>query len=353
MSDRKPSDDDRPDTPEPSDSGEALIAAAERKRRKPKAAAEAPAKSNAESDAEAPPPSTRRRRKAAPRDASVATEPGDETASPASALEATPPRSSGPRAWTAVCVCAALALLVLSAAAAANLPRPLPVDRVQVSWLEGPRAPQREVDGWLASFPGREQLAEANGWVMGKLSEHLLAQPGVGEVRAVRLMHDRTYVDGRPRLVRILDIEMGMRRPYMPGVLASGGRVWIDREGVVLPGSLPGPDRRRPLLRQIEAGGNNLRAAVEAWQLVEPQLEPHLVSSIDCAAPIDDRGSRGIVLNAAAGSRLIWGRPDENTLGRDAESKAKDLVHTLRCQGDLSRIACVNVRFAKPFYTLR
>jgi hypothetical protein len=343
MSDRQPSDDARPDTPEPSDSGEALIAAAERKRRKAKPAAVA----------DPPAPSTRRRRKAAPRDASVATEPGDEPATPHAALEANPPRGSGPRAWTAACVCAALALLVLSAAAAANLPKPMAVDRVQVTWLEGPKAPQREIDGWLASFPCREQLAEANGWVMGKLSEHLLAQPGVGEVRAVRLMHDHTYVDGRPRLVRVLDIEMGMRRPYMPGVLASGGRVWIDREGVVLPGSLPGPDRRRPLLRQIETGGNNLRAAVEAWQLVEPQLEPQMIASIDCAGTIDERGARGIVLNAAAGSRLIWGRPDETTLGRDAESKARDLVYTIRCQGDLSRIACVNVRFAKPFYTLR
>lgn len=348
MSDRQQSDDLRPDTPEPSDSGEALIAAAERKRRKPKAAEEAPAA------AEAPTTPTRRRRKAPPRDASVATEPGDEPASPAAAeAPAAPTPMRGPRAWTAVCICAALALLVLSAAAAANLPRPLPVDRVRVTWLEGPKAPQREVDGWLSTFPGREQLAEANGWVMGKLSEHLLAQPGVGEVRAVRLLHDRTYVDGRPRMIRVLDIEMGMRRPYMPGVLVSGGRVWVDREGVVLPGSLPGPDRRRPLLRQIEASSANLRAAVEAWQLIESQLDPNLIANIECAAPIDDRGARGIVLNAVAGSRLIWGRPDENTLGRDAESKAKDLVHTIRCQGDLSRIACVNVRFAKPFYTLR
>ncbi|MBN8527379.1 MAG: hypothetical protein J0M02_18765, partial [Planctomycetes bacterium] len=276
---------------------------------------------------------------------------GDEAA-PTPAAANTPPRS-GPSAWAAACICAALALLVLSAAAVANLPKPLPVDRVQVTWLEGPRAPQREVDGWLAAFPGREQLAEANGWVMGKLAEHLLAQPGVGEVRAVRLLHDKAWTDGKPRLVRVLDIEMGMRRPYMPGVLASGGRVWVDREGVVLPGSLPGPDRRRPLLRQLEAGGANLRAAVEAWQLIEPQLDPQMIATIDCAAPIDDRGARGIVLNAVAGSRLIWGRPDETMLGRDAESKAKDLVHTIRCQGDLSRIASVNVRFAKPYYTLR
>jgi len=343
MSDRQPFEDRRNATPDPDDSGEALIAAAERKKRKPVDAAPV-----------APVASTRRRRKpAAPRDATAGTEPGEVPAAPVAALEQRPATGGAPKAWTAVCVCAALALLVLSAAAAANLPKPLPVDRVLVNWLEGPRAPQREVDGWLDTFPSREQLSSANSWVMGKLSEHLLAQPGVGEVRSVRLKHDETVLNGRPRLVRVLEVEMGMRRPYMPGSLASGVRVWVDREGVVLPGTLAGPDRRRPLLRQLEYGGANLRAAVEAWQLIEPQLDPNLVATIDCAAPIDDRGSRGIVLNAAAGSRLVWGRPDESSLGRDPESKAKDLVHTIRCQGDLSRIAVVNVRFSKPFYTLR
>jgi hypothetical protein len=339
MIDRPYSEDARPTTPEPSDSGEALIAAAERKRRKPKADDEAA-------------PSTRRRHKvvAVPRDATAGTEPGDDLPPPADTAAA---RTPSPRAWNTVCVCAALALAVLSAAAAVNLPKPLPVDRVEVSWLEGPQAPQREIDGWLASFPGREQLAETNGWVMGKLADHLLAQPGVGEVRAVRLKHEAMTSGGRTRLIRVLEVELGMRRPYLPGVLASGTRVWIDREGVVLPGTLPGPDRRRPLMRQLEQGGGNLRAAVEAWRLIEPQIEPSLVATIDCAAPIDERGARGIVMNASAGSRLVWGRPDEAALGRDPESKARDLVHTIRCQGDLSRIASVNVRFSKPFYTLR
>jgi len=338
--DRQPDDNLRPITPDPSDSGEALIAAAERKRRRSKPEPEAPG-------AEAP--RTRRRRKAPamPREATAGTEPGD-VAAPTPEAQA-----RAPRAWMAVCVCAILAVLVISAAAAANLPKALPVDRVEVRWLEGPQAPQREIDGWLASFPGREQLAETNTWVMGKLAEHLLAQPGVSEVRTVRLKHERIYVSGRPRLSRVLEVELGMRRPYMPGVLATGTRVWIDREGVVLPGSLQGPDHRRPLLRQLEAGGPNLRAAVEAWQLIEPMVEPGLVASIDCAAPIDERGARGIVLNATAGSRLVWGRPEEAALGRDPESKARDLVHTIRCQGDLSRIASVNVRFAKPFYTMR
>jgi hypothetical protein len=330
--------------------GEALVEAAENRRRRARKAAGKP---EAEPAAE-PSPSTRRRRRAAPapRDASVATEPGDEP--PASAPPAaSTPRPRGPGAWTAVLVCVALSVLVLSAAAASSLPKPLPVDQVQVQWLDGPRATPREVNGWLATFPERDQLAEANAWVMGRLSEHLLSRPGVGEVQSVRLRHDSRTIDGRTRAVRLLEVRMGMRRPFMPGVLASGARVWVDREGVVLPGSLPAPDRRRPFLRQIEAGSAQLRHAVEAWSVLEPQLEPGLVSTIECAAPLDERGAFGVVMTTVNGCRLVWGRPEDAMLGRDATARAADLVHTIRCQGDLSRIGSINVRFAKPFYTPR
>jgi hypothetical protein len=242
---------------------------------------------------------------------------------------------------------------VLSAASVTSLPAPKPVDHVQVEWLDGPRAAQREVDGWLASFPYREQLAEANTWVMGKLSEHLLAQPGVGEVRRVELRHAPIVDKGVAHLGRILVVELGMRRPYMPAALANGARVWVDRDGVVLPGTLRGPDKRRPLLVGIEQGSVNLRNAVEMWQRLEPNLDPYLVSSISCNEPLDAYGTRGIVLNARGGSKLVWGRSDENRYGRDAEAKARDLIHTIRCQGDLARVATINVRFAKPFYTLK
>lgn len=340
--------------PDSAAEAEALVEAAERKRRKPRRAAEAPAAAKdsepaSEAAEEADPPSTKRKRRraaAAPRDATGATAADDD-----SALPATPaPRQRGPSAWAAACICAALAVLVLSAAALASLPRALPVDRVVVDWLDGPHATQREVDGWLATFPEREQLVEANGWVMSRLSEHLLAQPGVGEVRRLELRHEPA-ADGR--LGRTLHVEMGMRRPYMPGVLASGQRVWLDAEGVILPGTLPGPERRRPLVRDLEAGAGLVRAAVDAWRRLEPAIDPNLVTSIDCNDLIDERGERGIVLQTRANARLVWGRPDEERTGRDAEAKTRDLVHTLRCQGDLGRVAVVNVRFAQPFYTLK
>lgn len=341
--------------------GEALVEAAERKRRRPRkaqpdAGAEAKAEDGPSEDGEAlePAPSTRRRRRKpaaqAPRDATGDTEPGADGPAPASSAAA--PR--GPRAWTAACVCAALAVAVLSAAAAANLPRALPVeDRMGVTWLEGPQATQREVDGWLASFPYRDQLAEANGWVLAKLADHLRTQPGVGEVRRIELVHEPVSANGRSRLGRTLRVEMGMRRPYMPGVLASGQRVWIDSDGVVLPGSLPGPEKRRPLVRGLEDSPGSLRASVDAWKRIEPYIDPGLVVGVHCCDLLNDAGDRGIVMTTRTGTRLIWGRPDEDRLGRDTDAKARDLIHTIRCQGDLARVAAVNVRFARPFYTPR
>ena len=62
---------------------------------------------------------------------------------------------------------------------------------------------------------------------------------------------------------------------------------------------------------------------------------------------------RGIVLATRQGARLVWGRPGEERFGVQPDEKVRDLVHTLKCQGDLSRIDSVNVRFHEPFYSLR
>ena len=40
-------------------------------------------------------------------------------------------------------------------------------------------------------------------------------------------------------------------------------------------------------------------------------------------------------------------------VGVDRARKIRDLVHTIRCQGDLTRVAAINVRFKKPYFTLR
>jgi hypothetical protein len=324
---------DTPDPDEPFDPAASLIAAAERKKEEA-AARDEPAPAS-------PAPATTKRKRKARNDAADAT--------PAPAPETVAPR--GPGAWTAACVCAALCLLVVTVAAAVQRPEPAPVDDVQVVWLDGPQVSKREVQAWIATFPMLPQLAEANAFLLDKLRDHLAAQPAVAAVPRIELVHNPSG-DGK-RLGRCIRIVMGLRQPWMPALMATGQRVWVDAEGFVLPGHLKGPTQRRPLLRGIEQGGAHLRAGVEAWQHLEGLLEPGLVTDIHLWDVLDPAGTRGIVLLTRGGSRLVWGRPDEERFGRDTAAKARDLVHTIRCQGDLSRVATINVRFAKPFFTLR
>jgi hypothetical protein len=59
------------------------------------------------------------------------------------------------------------------------------------------------------------------------------------------------------------------------------------------------------------------------------------------------------VLYTRQGAKFIWGAPGEERFGVQSEDKVRDLVHTIKCQGDLSRIERINVRFKEPFYLLR
>jgi hypothetical protein len=143
--------------------------------------------------------------------------------------------------------------------------------------------------------------------------------------------------------------------------------VWIDRDGNVLPGILPKPEVVRPLVRSIENGGKaGLRAAVQAWDLLENQgLERGLVTDLVLddlvdAAPAGSTtpaattpANRGLVLYTRHGTRILWGRPGEEKYGVTLEDRARNTVHTLTVQGDLSRIAAIQVRFPEPTYTLR
>ncbi|MBA3707376.1 MAG: hypothetical protein H0W83_00990, partial [Planctomycetes bacterium] len=153
---------------------------------------------------------------------------------------------------------------------------------------------------------------------------------------------------------RIMELVLALRQPVMPAVLATGERAWVDRDGRVLPGVLPAPAVKRPNLRGIEATSpTRVQAALAIWQTLESQLERGLVTDIVLNDTLDDRGSRGIVLYTRQGSRLVWGDPAEERYGVRADDKARELVHTIRCQGDLGRIAMINVRFNQPFFVLR
>lgn len=361
------------DIPDVSDSPQELIDAANRKR------------------AEAEPPSTRRRKRA-PKPARPVTN-GDELTPGGSALDGVPAgpggwfSRTGIQPWTAAAIVVAAAMMLLSLIAVGDLPKPLPVANVTISWLPGPRVPDTEVLSWLRRCPQYDKLNEPNEWVLQKLADHLRALPAVAEVRQVRLYHEPGKVQairrvpGKPPVLvqlngirRTVEIQLGLRRPFLPAVLRDGSRAWIDADGVVLPGVLPSPGVQRPLVRGLEAGGRDaIQSAVDLWTRLEPQLEKGLVSDIvlndaldplpappavapgqpPLAAQIPAGASRGVVLYTRQGTRLIWGHPGEERFGVAADDKVRDLVHTLKCQGDLSRIERINVRFKEPFYLLR
>lgn len=253
-------------------------------------------------------------------------------------------------AWGIAAVAAAILVLGLTYSADGVTPPAAPIGGVRVVYIDGPRIPERDLLALMRGFPGaRRLLAQADAETLAELGDWLREQPVVREVAQVRLVHQR---DGKARTV---EIALALREAQMPAVLATGARAWIDAEGRILPPILPAPaGNPRPVLRGIEAGGaERVREAIWLWSRLEKQLEPGLVTDIRLDDPLDLKDQRGIVLSTRQGSRLLWGHPDDTKFGIDPERKVRDLVHTIRCQGDLSRIATINVRFRDPVFTLR
>jgi hypothetical protein len=254
-------------------------------------------------------------------------------------------------AWGVAACAAGLAVCALTLDGVDALPGPLKVSEVHIGFTGGPQLPPAEILRWVDGFSLHDQLAQPNAWVLEQLADYLRALPAVAEVSQVRLVHLPAAKDS---VVRELDIEMRLRQPVMPTVLASGERRWLDADGRQLPGILPGPERRRPTVRGVEgASAESIQLAIQAWQRLEPLVESGLITDIVLGDLLDSRGAKGMVLYTRYGSRLVWGAPGEERYGVDVDTKARELVHTLRCQGDLSRVATINVRFGQPFYTLR
>jgi hypothetical protein len=261
-------------------------------------------------------------------------------------------RRLGP--WAIAALSLGLTVVVLSAYALTIAPDPLPVRKLRIDYLPGPRLAERDVRTWLARFPHRDQLVTGESWVLDRLATYLGSLPAVATVKRVEAVHEPAPGDGGT-LVRTLVIELGLRQPVMPALLATGERVWLDQEGRALPGTMPAPAVRRPLMRDLERGGLVVvREALSLWRDLESRLEPGLVTEIRCDDALDPAGSqRGIVLYTRQGTRLVWGHPSESRYGVQPGDKASDLVRTIRCQGDLRRIAVINVRFGRPFFLLR
>ncbi len=261
-------------------------------------------------------------------------------------------RHLGP--WAVAAMALVVTVIALSVHAFNAAPEPLPVRKLRIDWQPGPRVADREVMAWLSRFPQRDKLVTGDAWILDRLAAHLASLPAVATVRRVEAIHE-PGPDGGPALVRTLVLDLGLRTPVMPALLATGERVWLDQDGRVLPGTMPAPSVRRPLLRDLEKGGLTVvREVLALWRDLEPRLEPGLVTDIRCDDALDASGTqRGIVLYTRQGTRLVWGHPHESRYGVHAADKANDLVRTIRCQGDLRRIAVINVRFGRPFFLLR
>ena len=371
----------------------------------PQALIDVALRKRAEAEGDRLPPSTTRRRKRAAKPLRESTH-ADAPTPGGSALDGVPSgpaggwfASTGVQPWSAGAIVAVAAFIVLSMMSWGDLPKPLPVANVTISWLPGPRVPDAEVLAWLRRCPQYEKLSAPNEWVLQKLADHLRALPAVAEVRQVRLFHEPGKVSairrvtGKPPVLvqlngirRTVEVQLGLRQPYLPAILKDGSRAWIDAAGVVLPGVLPNPGVQRPLVRGLEGGGRPAIAeAVELWRQLEPQIEKGLITDIvlnDALDPLSPAPAvaggqalaggqavaggqpappvqipagtpRGLVLYTRQGAKFIWGAPGEERFGVQSEDKVRDLVHTIKCQGDLSRIERINVRFKEPFYLLR
>ncbi|GDY14217.1 hypothetical protein LBMAG53_30950 [Planctomycetota bacterium] len=335
--------------------------------------------SNAQSDqpgdspggAPGEPPSRRRRRRAA--------KPPEEPAAE-SAAELLPSQRDGevgplwemPWNWLAGAVTAAA--FTIAVVAIARLPDPPPVVTATVEWLPGPCLAEREWKAWLRSFPAREQIPQANDWLLERLAAHLAEQPAVAEVARVALVPSAAGA-------RELRLSLRLRQPLLPVATADGRRAWIAADGVVLPQALPPPPGRPPVLvGHDSASAEAVRTALDAWLAIRDRVEPGLITEIRCADDLDDPAhgphrdgalhrdgappaaenavvstaeQRGVVLVTRQGTRLVWGRPGDERFGVDPAAKATALIAGLRSAPDLGRYASLDVRFGAAFLTVR
>jgi hypothetical protein len=255
--------------------------------------------------------------------------------------------------WGIGAVSALVMLFAFTFTASFRTPQPPRVSDIRINYLPGPELPKADIIALLRKFPQQKNLSDPDDNDLELLAEFLRQQSAVAEVSQVCMRP--LAADGEHPLRRVIDLDIRLREPEMPVVLASGERAWVDAGGHILPGVLPGGQAAaRPVLREIESGGPGMvEEALKLWRNLEPLIEPGLVTNIRLNDVLDLKDQRGLVLYTRQGSRLIWGRPVDELYGVTAADKVRDLVHTIRCQGDLDRVAVINVRFRQPFFTLR
>ena len=195
--------------------------------------------------------------------------------------------------------------------------------------------------------PSHEELSD--------FAEYLESQSTIAEVNDITL----TYIDKKGELQRSLAINVDLRTPEMPVILNNGQKAWVDLEGVLLPGLMPVPQgyEDRPVIRGIEEHRLALQEVLSFWQDLEDVIEPDLITDIQLNGVLQRSTNgqvtqRGIVLVTKPGTRIHWGRPGDEQFGLTPADKIRNLVRTLKSQGDLQNTEIIDVRHSEPKYVL-
>lgn len=206
---------------------------------------------------------------------------------------------------------------------------------------------------WVRGFPDSEALfSRPDLRTLESFAAYLGSQAAVREVRSIRLEPG----EGSHRGQMVLQIDLALRKPILPVILATGERAWLSESGHLLPGVLDGP-QGQPLVRGIEyASAAVINELVAVWPDLSRSIHafmPGLITEIRCDAPLGSSEQLGLVFVTQPGTLLTWGNPSEVRYGVSREQRLRNLVHTLRCQGDLRRVPEINVRFHEPFAVVR
>ncbi len=220
-------------------------------------------------------------------------------------------------------------------------PPPPPLSAVR--FVDVP-APKVLKDRWVTSFPDFRQLyLQPDDAVLERFAAHLASQPGVAAVVEVALAW-QTDASGHSR--RVAAVRLRLREAMLPLRLASGRRAWVDAQGAVLPGQLPGPQDVPVVLHLERAGPTALREIAAVWPELRATLPRGYLRAIDLDAAFPGRpDQRGIVFHASDGTVIVWGRPGEGCYGVTPEEKVHNLAHSVR---HFEQVAAINVRFPEP-----
>jgi len=241
----------------------------------------------------------------------------------------------------AACVVAALIALSVHAGRAA----PPPFARTPVV-QEGERVPRALFLRWIREFPAFERLfLDGDADTLAAFTAHLRSRASVAEVKAVRFVWR-----GEPAR-RVIAVDLEIRDPVLPIVFDDGRQAWIDAEGHFLDPELVGPDHAPPVYGH-RRGPAELAEVLSVWSFLWRELEEVGVVAIRCDRELGRGRGRGLVFETAAGTRLVWGGAGAARYGLSPEQKARNLVHAIRCQGDLARVAVIDVRFPRPRVTI-